>query len=520
MMTAFDATARLTSDSVMPPTAACTTCTRTSEVDSFCSEPTSASCEPCTSVLTISGRFLTSPSAIWSNMFSSFAACWLGQLDVAELTLTEQTDFTRLALVGHDHDFFTGNRHFGQALDLDRNRWTGFGDRLAVFVQHRADAAIRGTSQDHVAAPQGTGLDQDRRDRALALVETAFNHQAACRRVDRGFQFQHFGLQQYLLEQVVDTLAGFCRHWHERRLATVFFRHNLFGDQFLRHALDVAARFVDLVDRHDQRYAGSFRVGDRFLRLRHHAVVGRHHQDDDVGCLGATGTHCRKGFVTRGVEEGDHAAWRFDVVSADVLRNAARFARCHLGAADVVQQRGLAVVDVTHDGNHRCARGRLEVSVLTLVGQQCFRIVFRRGKCLVAHFFHENHRGFLVQHLVDGAHLAQLHQLLDDFGCLDGHLVRQFGDRDGLRNVNVLDDRFGRRLEIGFAVVRVRSDGGHRARRHASRHGRSATLPRGLIAAWCAAFLGVVRPGRRHIGRLDRLLVRQRLLVGGLRRPA
>ena len=52
----------------MPPTAAWTIWTRTSEVDSFCSEPTSASCEPCTSVLMMSGRFLTSPSAIWSNM--------------------------------------------------------------------------------------------------------------------------------------------------------------------------------------------------------------------------------------------------------------------------------------------------------------------------------------------------------------------------------------------------------------------------------------------------------------------
>jgi hypothetical protein len=40
----------------------------------------------------------------------------------------------------------------------------------------------------------------------------------------------------------------------------------------------------------------------------------------------------------------------------------------------------------------------------------------------VAHFFHHDHRGVLVQRLVDGDHLAQLHQLLDDLGGLDAIL--------------------------------------------------------------------------------------------------
>jgi hypothetical protein len=39
--------------------------------------------------------------------------------------------------------------------------------------------------------------------------------------------------------------------------------------------------------------------------LRHHAVVGRHHQDDDVGGLGAAGTHGGERRVAGGVQEGD-----------------------------------------------------------------------------------------------------------------------------------------------------------------------------------------------------------------------
>ncbi len=76
----------------------------------------------------------------------------------------------------------------------------------------------------------------------------------------------------------------------------------------------------------------------------------------DVGGLGATGTHRGKRGVARGVEEGDHAAVGFHVVGADVLGDATGFAGRYLGAADVVEQRGLAMVDVTHDGDHRSAR--------------------------------------------------------------------------------------------------------------------------------------------------------------------
>ena len=45
-----------------------------------------------------------------------------------------------------------------------------------------------------------------------------------------------------------------------------------------------------------------------------------------------------------------------DLVGADVLGDAAELALGDLGGADGVEQRGLAVVDVAHDGDHRRAR--------------------------------------------------------------------------------------------------------------------------------------------------------------------
>ena len=57
----------------------------------------------------------------------------------------------------------------------------------------------------------------------------------------------------------------------------------------------------------------------------------------------------RKVIMPRGV---------FDVIGADVLRDAARFAGRDTTGPDVVEQRGLAVVDVAHDGDDRRARHR------------------------------------------------------------------------------------------------------------------------------------------------------------------
>ena len=136
------------------------------------------------------------------------------------------------------------------------------------------------------------------------------------------------------------------------------------------------------------------------------------------------------------VQESDDAARRLDVVGANVLGDAARFAGGHLGAADVVKQRGLAVVHVAHDGDHgRTRQGLGGLGLHFFVGEG-LGVVQRGHHGGVAHFFDDDHGRVLVERLVDGDHLAHLHQRLDDFGCLDGHLVRQLGHGDGFRHMH------------------------------------------------------------------------------------
>ena len=142
----------------------------------------------------------------------------------------------------------------------------------------------------------------------------------------------------------------------------------LFGNEaavgeLLHHLFRIGFGPVDLVDGYENRHAGCLGVVDGLKGLRHRTVIGRNHDDGKIGDLGSAGTHAGKGFVTRGIEEDDLAAGgrraflgELHLVGADVLGDAAGFAGGNVGFADGVEQRGLTVIDVAHDGDHRRAR--------------------------------------------------------------------------------------------------------------------------------------------------------------------
>src|SRR5262245_51586171 len=65
--------------------------------------------------------------------------------------------------------------------------------------------------------------------------------------------------------------------------------------------------------------------------------------------------HGGKRLVTGRVEKRDHAPRGFHVICTDMLRDATRLAMRDARPADEIQQRSLAVIDVTHHGYYRRA---------------------------------------------------------------------------------------------------------------------------------------------------------------------
>ena len=159
---------------------------------------------------------------------------------------------------------------------------------------------------------------------------------------------------------------------------------------------------------------------DGLNRLGHDAVIGCDHEDRDVGDLSTTGTHGRKGLVAGGIDEGDRAGGAVlsldrDLVGADVLGDAAVLGVDDVGVTDRVEQFGLTVVDVAHDGDDRRA-GHHVLGVVELFGLEVdvegleqLAVLVLGGDDLdvVAELRAQGLEGVLVEGLRGGRHLAQ-----------------------------------------------------------------------------------------------------------------
>jgi len=149
-------------------------------------------------------------------------------------------------------------------------------------------------------------------------------------------------------------------------------------------------------------------VVDRLARLGHDTVIGGNNQDYDVGHFCAAGTHCGKGLVTRCIKERDLATLQFHVIRADVLGDAAGLAGNNICLTYGIQQRRLAMVDVTHDRNNR---GTFLQS-LRRIGGRLKDLIQVHGNVfnLIAVLGGQDNCGIKIKGVVDGYHHTHLHQ--------------------------------------------------------------------------------------------------------------
>ncbi len=341
-------------------------------------------------------------------------------------------DLAGTGLALHHGDAVARLGRTAEAEHLDREGRAGRRDRIAGVVEQRAHPAPLGTGHNDVADLQRAALHQHGGDGAAAAVEPRFHDRALGDPVRVRLEVEHLALQFDRLEQLaqVGLLQG--GHLHLERVAAHAFDLHVVVQQLGADALGLGARLIDLVDRHDDRHAGRLGVVDRLDGLRHHAVVRRYDEDDQIGHLGAAGSHGREGRMARGVDEGDGAARRRgDLIGADMLGDAAGLARHDRGLPDRVEQRRLAVIDMAHDGDH----GRTLQQVVVVAGlvEETFLDV-RLGDAphRMAEILGDELGHVGVDHIGDLGHVALLHQHLDHIHGPLRHAVGEILDRDGL----------------------------------------------------------------------------------------
>ena len=345
------------------------------------------------------------------------------------------------ALVGNGVEVGAGLGHFAKARDLDRDAGTGGGELLALVAHHRAHTAHGCTGDDDIALMERTVLDQQRRDRAAALVKARLDHSAGGGAVGVGLELGDLGGQRDHLEQVVDAHAGLGGDGADNGVAAPVLGHKAVFGQLLLDALGVGVGLIHLVDGDDDGNLGGLGVVDRLDGLRLDAVLRRNDEDGDIRDHRTAGAHGGERLMARGIEEGDGLALDLHLIGADVLGDAARLAGGNVGVADIVEQARLAVVDVTHDDDDRRAGLELVGAVLVIVDELFLdrhdNLLFN----LAAELLGDKGRGVEVDHLGKGGHHAVFHQALDDLGAgllhaggqlADGDLV---GDLDGQRRL-------------------------------------------------------------------------------------
>ena len=182
---------------------------------------------------------------------------------------------------------------------------------------------------------------------------------------------------------------------------------------------------------------------DALHRLGHDAVIGGDHQDGNIRHHGAAGTHGGKGLVARGVEEGDGAAVDLDGIGADVLGDAARLAGDDVGMANIVEQRGFAVVDVAHDDDDRGAGLEVLILIRGGVDEALFHGDDDFLLDLAAELHRDQGRGVIVDDIRDGGENAHLDKLLDDLGSRLLHARGQLADGDLVGNLDLQRLLFG-----------------------------------------------------------------------------
>ena len=117
--------------------------------------------------------------------------------------------------------------------------------------------------------------------------------------------------------------------------------------------IGISIRLIDLVQCNNDRNFSRLGVVNSFTRLGHDPVICCDHDYSNVRHLGATCAHGCECLVTRRIEERNFLPVYLNLVSANILSDAACFTRRHLCFTDGIEQRGLTMVNVTHNGDNR-----------------------------------------------------------------------------------------------------------------------------------------------------------------------
>ena len=320
--------------------------------------------------------------------------------------------------------------NLGKTGDLNGNRGSSCLEGSAQVVGHRTNVTDCRTCNNDVATAERTVLNEDGCNRSAAAVELRLNNDTLCTTVGICLELLNIGYEQYALQEIVNTLSCQSRYGNADGISAPLLGNKTVLCQLLLDLIGISGGLIHLIDSNNNVDLRCFCVVDRLNGLGHNAVVCCYDKDCDIGCHCTACTHCGKRCVTGGIEEGDVTASRLHTVSTDVLGNTACLACGDVGVTDSIENRGLTVVNVTHNTNNGGALLELLVGVNCVIKQTLLNADNYLGGSFNAELICYECGSIKVDDLVDGCHHAHEHQLFNNLACCYVELGCELTDYD------------------------------------------------------------------------------------------
>ena len=166
-------------------------------------------------------------------------------------------------------------------------------------------------------------------------------------------KLEELGLEQHCFEQIIDTFTRNRRDGNKLCITSPVIGNDFSCSQFILNTFLVRTFLINLVYRNNHWCSGTLGVLNRFLGLWHNAIISSNDKNNDIRRLGPASSHRCKCSMTWCINKTYFTMIGRYAISTNMLRDPTSFTINNLCIPHIIKQRCLAMINMTHDCNHR-----------------------------------------------------------------------------------------------------------------------------------------------------------------------
>ena len=238
---------------------------------------------------------------------------------------------------------------------------------LSPVVCHSSHTSYRCTCYYYIAHVECAVLYKHSSYRTSSLVEPCFYYYTLCTSVGIRLKLCNLSGEKNHFEKLIYTLFCFCGNRYARYISSPFLGNYIVLGKLLLYSIGICPHLIHFVYCYYYGNACCLCMIYSLYRLRHDTVIGCYNKYCYIGSHCTSCPHSRKCFVSGGIKEGYFLSVHLNTVCSYMLCNTSCFAHRYICVTYSVKQRGLSVVNVSHNYNYRCSFYQVAVIVLAVV---------------------------------------------------------------------------------------------------------------------------------------------------------